>query len=139
MGPLLPGHIDQIDGRYVVRIESQHIGQDLAGRAEFLGLQVHEVGGSYADTAGTEIERPKRYPTLRLVRTLEPGQVLTIEPGLYFIDSLLNDLQSKPAGRSIDWQKVARLKKLGGIRIEDNILVTANGHENLTRQACESG
>jgi len=105
------------------------------GLGHFLGLQVHEVGGSYADTAGTEIERPERYPTLRLVRTLEPGQLLTIEPGLYFIDSLLNELRSKPAGRAINWKKVDRLRKFGGIRIEDNILVTTDGHENLTRQA----
>jgi len=105
------------------------------GLGHFLGLQVHEVGGSYAGTTGAEIERPERYPNLRLVRTLEPGQVLTIEPGLYFIDSLLNDLQTKPAGKAIDWKKVAHLKKFGGIRIEDNILVTDEGQENLTRQA----
>jgi len=105
------------------------------GLGHYLGLQVHEVGGSYADTAGTEIERPPRYPKLRLVRTLEPDQVLTIEPGLYFIDTLLKDLQNKPAGRAVDWQKVAHLKQFGGIRIEDNIRVTDDGQDNLTRQA----
>jgi Xaa-Pro dipeptidase len=107
------------------------------GLGHFLGLQVHEVGSSFADPAGTEIERPELYPNLRLIRTLEAGQVLTIEPGLYFIDSLLNNLKSKPAGRAIDWEKINRLKIFGGIRIEDNILVTADGHENLTRQAFE--
>ena len=105
------------------------------GLGHFLGLQVHEVGGSYADTAGTEIERPERYPKLRLVRTLEAGQVLTIEPGLYFIDTLLADLRTTPAGRAVDWNAVERLGKFGGIRIEDNVLVTANGCENLTRDA----
>jgi Xaa-Pro dipeptidase len=108
------------------------------GLGHFLGLQVHEVGSSIADPAGTEIERPEHYPNLRLIRTLEPNQVLTIEPGLYFIDSLLNKLKSKPAGRAIDWGKITYLKKFGGIRIEDNILVTADGHENLTRQAFKS-
>jgi Xaa-Pro dipeptidase len=108
------------------------------GLGHFLGLQVHEVGGSYADPAGTEIERPERYPKLRLVRTLEAGQVLTIEPGLYFIDSLLEDLRAKPIGTSIDWKTVERLKKFGGIRIEDNILVTADGHQNITRRAFDS-
>jgi len=108
------------------------------GLGHFLGLQVHEVGGSYADTAGTEIERPERYPNMRLVRTLEPGQVLTIEPGIYFIDSLLDKLQTKLAGKAIDWKKIDHLKKFGGIRIEDNILVTADGHENITRRAFES-
>ncbi len=108
------------------------------GLGHFLGLQVHEVGGSYADTAGTEIGRPERYPTLRLVRTLETGQVLTIEPGLYFIDSLLEELKNKSAGRAIDWKKIDRLKKFGGIRIEDNILVTDNGHQNITRQGFDA-
>lgn len=105
------------------------------GLGHFLGLQVHEVGGSYADTTGREIERPEKYPHLRLVRSLEPCQVLTIEPGIYFIDSLLNDLQAKSAGRAIDWKKVAHFRQFGGIRIEDNILVTKHGQENLTRQA----
>ncbi|RLA26306.1 MAG: Xaa-Pro dipeptidase [Gammaproteobacteria bacterium] len=108
------------------------------GLGHFLGLQVHEVGSSFADPAGTEIERPEHYPNLRLIRTLEAGQVLTIEPGLYFIDSLLNNLKNKPAGRVIDWEKINHLKNYGGIRIEDNILVTADGHENLTHQAFES-
>ena len=108
------------------------------GLGHFLGLQVHEVGSSFADSSGTEIERPARYPNLRLVRTLEPNQVLTIEPGLYFIDTLLNKLKSGPAGRVIDWEKIARLKKFGGIRIEDNILVTNEGNENLTRLAFQS-
>ncbi|MFQ5467091.1 MAG: hypothetical protein ACE5DS_03040, partial [Kiloniellaceae bacterium] len=42
-----------------------------------------------------------RWPNLRLVRTLEAGQVLTIEPGLYFIDSLLNEVKNGPSGNAI--------------------------------------
>ena len=103
------------------------------GLGHYLGLQVHEVGSSYADTTGTEIERSARHPALRLNRTLETGQILTIEPGIYFIDSLLDDLRTKPAGKAIDWAKVADLKKFGGIRIEDNVLITDHGQENLTR------
>ncbi|MAF84227.1 MAG: Xaa-Pro dipeptidase [Gammaproteobacteria bacterium] len=107
------------------------------GLGHYLGLQVHEVGSSYADTAGTETERSARYPKLRLNRTLETGQVLTIEPGLYFIDSLLDELRTQPAGKAINWEKVAHLKKFGGIRIEDNVLVTDDGQENLTRPVFE--
>lgn len=108
------------------------------GLGHFLGLQVHEVGGDLADTAGNTLARPDEFPNLRLVRTLEPGQVLTIEPGLYFIDSLLADLSSGPAGGAVDWPAVERLKRFGGIRIEDNVLVTAAGHENLTRPAFDT-
>jgi len=108
------------------------------GLGHFLGLQVHEVGGDLADTAGNTLPRPDGFPNLRLVRTLEPDQVLTIEPGLYFIDTLLNELRTGRAGSAIDWQKVARLQRFGGIRIEDNVLVTATGHDNLTRRAFDA-
>lgn len=103
------------------------------GLGHFLGIQVHEVGGSFADTDGTEIPRPDNYPHLRLVRTLEAGQALTIEPGVYFIDSLLDKLRAEPAGKDVDWAKVERLSRFGGIRIEDNVVVRAGGPENLTR------
>lgn len=103
------------------------------GLGHFLGIQVHEVGGAFADTAGTEIQRPPEYPHLRLVRTLEADQVLTIEPGIYFIDSLLGELRSGPAGADVDWPRVEALKKFGGIRIEDNVVVSGSGVENLTR------
>jgi len=105
------------------------------GLGHFLGLQVHEVGGSFADTAGTEIDRPPEYPHLRLVRTLEAGQVLTIEPGIYFIESLLAKLRTDAAGKDVDWDKVDRLMKFGGIRIEDNVVVRDGEPENLTRAA----
>ncbi|MFQ5634282.1 MAG: Xaa-Pro dipeptidase [Gammaproteobacteria bacterium] len=105
------------------------------GLGHFLGIQVHEVGGSFADTAGTEIRRPPEYPHLRLVRTLEEGQALTIEPGVYFIDTLLNKLEAEPAGKDVDWDKVGQLRQFGGIRIEDNVVVTASGAANLTRDA----
>jgi len=105
------------------------------GLGHFLGIQVHEVGGSFADTAGTEIRRPPEYPHLRLVRTLEAGQVLTIEPGIYFIDTLLQRLQSSPAGADVNWDRVRRFSKFGGIRIEDNVVVTDARPKNLTREA----
>ena len=53
------------------------------GLGHFLGLQVHDVGGFMADEQGNTIDRPSGHPFLRLTRTLEEDQVLTIEPGLY--------------------------------------------------------
>ena len=105
------------------------------GLGHFLGIQVHEVGGAFADTAGTEIRPPADHPHLRLVRTLEAGQVLTIEPGLYFIDSLLTTLRTSRNGKDVNWSTVDRLRPFGGIRIEDNIVVTESGAQNLTRTA----
>jgi Xaa-Pro dipeptidase len=105
------------------------------GLGHFLGIQVHEVGGSFADPSGAEIPRPEQYPHLRLVRTLEADQVLTIEPGIYFIDSLLDKLKAQPVAKAVNWKLIDELKKFGGIRIEDNVVVTATGADNLTRQA----
>jgi Xaa-Pro dipeptidase len=105
------------------------------GLGHLLGLQVHDVGGRQADPDGSDLPAPTRYPHLRLLRTLEAGFSLTIEPGLYFIESLLQELRADPAGAEVNWDRVEALLPLGGIRIEDNLLVTADGAENLTRDA----
>lgn len=104
------------------------------GLGHLLGLQVHDVGGHLADATGNALEAPAAYPRLRLLRTLDAGFVLTIEPGIYFIDSLLRELRSKAAA-DVNWERVDALRPYGGIRIEDNLHVTADGHENLTRLA----
>jgi Xaa-Pro dipeptidase len=105
------------------------------GLGHLLGLQVHDVGGNLADPGGRRLPAPKRFPRLRLTRPLEPGMVVTIEPGIYFIDSLLARLKKSRFSRQLNWKKLASLHRHGGIRIEDNVLVTADGHRNLTREA----
>ncbi len=105
------------------------------GLGHGIGAQVHEVGGFQAGPDGGRIERPAGHPYLRLTRPLEPGMVVTIEPGLYFIDLLLAQWKERPAGREIDWTRVEALRKYGGIRIEDDVVCTADEPENLTRDA----
>ncbi len=105
------------------------------GLGHFLGLQVHDVGGFMASPSGQTLPRPDGHPFLRLTRTLQPGHVVTIEPGIYFIDMLLEPLRDSAAGRSVNWNKVAELHPCGGIRIEDDVHVSAEGPENLTRDA----
>ena len=56
------------------------------GIGHLLGLQVHDAGGRQAGPQGGEIPRPPGHPYLRLTRVLEPGFVVTMEPGLYFIE-----------------------------------------------------
>jgi len=105
------------------------------GLGHFLGLQTHDVGGLIADATGREIPRPEGHPFLRLTRTLEPGNVLTVEPGLYFIDSLLERWRAGAHRDQVNWDAVAELSPFGGIRIEDDVVVTDGDPENLTRDS----
>jgi Xaa-Pro dipeptidase len=105
------------------------------GLGHLLGLQVHDVGGFHADANTSAIARPPGHPALRLTRRLEPGMVVTVEPGLYFIDSLLQRLRAGAHAQHVNWELIEALRPYGGIRIEDNIAITASGHENLTRMA----
>lgn len=102
------------------------------GLGHFIGLQTHDVAG-LIDDAGVLRERPPDHPYLRLTRVLEPGNALTVEPGLYLIDSLLRDWRRRHGPAAINWPLVEHLLPCGGIRIEDNILVTPSGGDNLTR------
>lgn len=103
------------------------------GLGHFLGLQVHDVGGRQREPAGGVSPPPQAWPALRTTRMLETGQVLTIEPGVYFIDLLLEPLRQSRLSAEVNWTLVERLAPLGGVRIEDDVLVTAEGHRNLTR------
>jgi Xaa-Pro dipeptidase len=105
------------------------------GIGHLLGLQVHDVGGTQATPDGKQIERPYNHPFLRLTRKLEDGFVVTVEPGFYFIDQLLNEARTKPLGKMIEWKRVEQLKKFGGVRIEDDVVARAGTHESLTRPA----
>jgi Xaa-Pro dipeptidase len=130
------GFVKDIDAEGVVskRISSTFLPH---GVGHYLGLQVHDVGGFMADRSGKTIPKPEGHPYLRLTRTVEPSHIFTIEPGLYFIDSLLGELQASENARYVNWEKVDGFRKYGGIRIEDDIVITETGNENLTRAAFE--
>jgi Xaa-Pro dipeptidase len=100
-----------------------------------IGLQVHDVAGFQANESGGHLPRPEGHPYLRMTRVLEPGMVVTIEPGLYFIDMLLEELRAKPEAKDVDWAKVDAFRPYGGIRIEDDVVCTHGEPENLTRDA----
>jgi Xaa-Pro dipeptidase len=104
------------------------------GLGHFLGVQVHDVAGKISPT-GELLPPPAEFPALRLTRKLEEGNVVTIEPGLYFIPVLLERLKASAEGRRVDWGLIEALMPYGGIRIEDNVLVTDETPVNFTRQA----
>ena len=98
-----------------------------------LGLQVHDAAGFMQDDKGTHQAPPAQYPWLRCTRTLSAGMVLTIEPGLYFIESLLSPWREGRYSKYFNWERIGQLKAFGGIRIEDNVIITGEGVENMTR------
>jgi Xaa-Pro dipeptidase len=108
------------------------------GLGHLLGLQTHDVGGFQQNQSGVTNPAPEKYPALRLVRPIQNRQVFTIEPGLYFIPMLLNELRNSDLGKAVNWSLIEDLLPYGGIRIEDNIAVLDGKPVNLTRQAFEA-
>lgn len=103
------------------------------GLGHHLGIQVHDVAGKQLAPDGTLAPPPPQHPTLRTTRTIDADQVFTIEPGLYFIPMLLRSFRENEHKAAFNWTLIDELTPLGGIRIEDNLLVTPTGHRNLTR------
>ena len=114
--------IEEIDARGISRAFYPH------GLGHSLGLQTHDVG-----CASTKPRADN--PFLRNTSIIAADQVFTIEPGIYFIDSLLDKLRSEEVGKYVDWNLVAALSPLGGVRIEDDVLVREGGVRNFTREA----
>lgn len=107
------------------------------GLGHLLGLQVHDAGGHQVSPDGEERAPPAQHPFLRLTRRLSADMIVTVEPGLYFIDALLRNAPSKQR-KQIDWTVVDALRPYGGIRVEDDVAVTRGGCTNLTREAFAS-
>ena len=100
------------------------------GLGHMLGLSTHDCAG-YLE--GRVPEDRFGLASLRTDLPLEPGYVVTIEPGIYFIPALLTDAERRERHRgNVVWERVDQLLDFGGIRIEDDVLVTENGCEVLS-------
>ena len=100
------------------------------GLGHMVGLGVRD--GSGVLPGRTKDPRPS-LRTLRMDLPLAAGYVVTVEPGLYFIPALLNDPLRRARFRdSVNWPLVDQHLALGGVRIEDNVLVTGGAPEVLT-------
>ena len=84
---------------------------------------MHDIGGWQQDELGSMQEPPADNRYLRCTRTLEKDMVVTIEPGLYVIDSLLQKWRDDGFGHLLNNSTVDQLRPLGGVRIEDNVVV----------------
>ncbi len=102
------------------------------GLGHMLGLQVHDVGNTSPISENHPLR--KKYPRVRTNRKLESGMVTTIEPGIYFIPLLLKPFRTGKYSTLFNWQLIDELIPYGGMRIEDNLVVTEHGSVNLTRK-----
>ena len=101
------------------------------GLGHSLGLDVHDVGGYLPGLQKDKSDISLK--GLRLGRPLIEGMVLTVEPGCYFIEYLLDELRADPVRSGlINWTEVEKFRSVGGVRIEDNVLVTKDGCRVLT-------
>uniref|UniRef100_A0A8C9Z9L0 Xaa-Pro dipeptidase n=1 Tax=Sander lucioperca TaxID=283035 RepID=A0A8C9Z9L0_SANLU len=100
------------------------------GLGHLLGIDVHDVGG-YPE--GVDRVDEPGLKSLRMGRLVQERMVLTVEPGIYFINHLLDQALANPAQSCfINNQVLTRFRGFGGVRIEDDIAVTADGIELLT-------
>lgn len=121
---LLQGEADELVENEIFKLFYPH------KLGHYLGLDTHDVG-NYAE----DVERINRkgIKPLYPARELQEGMVITVEPGLYFIPALLEPAFEDP--KKSPFLNISRLSSLlnfGGVRIEDNLIITASGHENLT-------
>lgn len=99
------------------------------GIGHLLGLGVRDALGPLPSRRDT----PSPVKNLRINLPLEPGYVVTVEPGVYFVPAMLQDPERRAQHRdAVNWDRVDRLMDFGGIRIEDNLLITSDGYESLT-------
>lgn len=105
------------------------------GLGHMMGMDVHDMedlGETYVGWDGQK--RPSQFgiKSLRLGRMLEPGFVLTIEPGIYFIPELIEQWQQAGTNKEfINFDRVNEFRNFGGIRNEEDFLITQTGHELL--------
>jgi len=117
--------IDEMLSKRIAAIFMPH------GLGHFMGLDTHDVGGY---PSGVERSTLPGLKSLRTGRKLEEGMVITVEPGCYFIPHLLQKALEDPSKAVyLNKEEVEKFKTFGGVRIEDDVVVTASGCENLTR------
>ena len=99
------------------------------GVGHMVGLGVRDAGEVLRGREAPEDE----FPRLRVDLPLEAGHVFTVEPGIYFVPALIHDAEFRERHRdAVDWERAERMLGFGGIRIENNVLVTDGGPKVLT-------
>ncbi|ULU09916.1 hypothetical protein L3Y34_014346 [Caenorhabditis briggsae] len=101
------------------------------GLGHFIGLDVHDCGGYMGDA--TPRSTLPGLKSLRTTRTLKDRMAITIEPGCYFIDFLLDEALADPVKSAfLVKAEIDKYRGSGGVRIEDDVIIRAAGNENLS-------
>jgi Xaa-Pro aminopeptidase len=120
---ILRGNVDSLIERGTVSLFFPH------GIGHMVGLGVRDAGGALRGRG----ESDPGSPSLRVDLPLQPGYTMTVEPGIYFVPALLeNSANREQHSDAVAWDRVDRLRGFGGIRIEDNVLITDDNPEILT-------
>jgi len=105
------------------------------GTGHMMGLDIHDMENLGEEYVGYDNEPKSRQfglKSLRLARKLEPGFVLTIEPGIYFIPELTDQWRAElKHSEFLNYEKIDKLRDFGGIRNEENYLITTEGKRLL--------
>jgi Xaa-Pro aminopeptidase len=99
------------------------------GVGHMVGLGIRDAG----EVLPGREPREDEFPRLRVDLPLLPGHVFTVEPGIYFVPALLHDADLRNRHRdAVDWERAEAMLGFGGIRIENDVLITDDGNEVLT-------
>jgi len=121
----IQGTVDELLANHIPALFFPH------GLGHMLGLDTHDVGGY---PTGVEKLKEPGIKYLRARRPLEKNMVITVEPGIYFIDALLGPALADPQlSVYLNKEKIMKFMNFGGVRIEDDVIVTEDGIENMTK------
>jgi Xaa-Pro dipeptidase len=121
---ILVGDVDEMMVERVGAVFMPH------GLGHLLGIDTHDPGGY---PKGTERPKEPGLKSLRTARNLQEGMVITVEPGCYFINALfVPAMEHANTSKFFNREEIARFKDFGGVRIESDVLVSANGCKNMT-------
>lgn len=132
LGILRGGSVEEVRDSGASKVFFPH------GLGHHVGLEVHDVSGedimalNWADGYKSVVSATCRSPCTLSAPVLDEGMIVTVEPGVYFSRPALADAQKQPFAKYINFELAREYIPVGGVRIEDDILVTGKGNENLT-------
>ncbi|GAB5031301.1 peptidase d [Nannochloropsis oceanica] len=127
-GGLLKGGVEEMMKENLMSFFMPH------GLGHFMGLDVHDVGG-FPPSLGLKRDERKGFKNLRTGRRMEVGMVITVEPGVYFIDLLMDELVGdERVNKFVNVEMLeSRFRGFGGVRLEDDVVIVEGGVRNMTR------